>query len=680
MKWEVLDMRQKTSLFNKGIFVQDLRSVGWIGIVYFLLLVAVGPLQTLLDVEDYRKSVLEPQSYMQSRAIDFFELDSAHVLLTFTVPVVLSIFLFRYLHTKMAANYIHSLPMKRSTLFHQRMLTGSLLLLLPLVIDTFIMFGIGQGYDLGTAYSFKSLSLWFVSLLLFNLFVFAGSTFVAMFTGMSLLQGALTYIMFILPTGIFMIILQYEDLFLFGFSSELVQSGYSSKIFPIERMANITNGPLSLLEWVIYILLTVIFYIVALLIYRHRKTEAATQAIVVRPLRPVFKYGVTTCFMLVGGIYFWSNQEDTKWLTVGLIVGSLIGYIIGTMILEKTWRIFSKWKGYIGFAIAAFIIMFTLNLDVFGYENHVPKSNEVKRVYASSEYAEIETLLANDNEFNRYIKESVKNDEFNSESEARSYYEKKFFTNKNDINNVITLHKSIVNDKEKLQSLHKSQDNMVIFVYELKDGSHIMRQYNLPNNKYDSVYKPIVESDEYKENLYPVLNLGENEVRQIILTNGIGFMDKQEVIAAPNDVKELLGLMKQDAKAQTYGDIIRGKGMLINGEFMIGKDSVQSDQIPLTFTKTIKWLKAHHLYDKVVPKADEFDYVVVKKYNINGTYEEIASTEKIIDKDKINQLIKLSSDKGLEYSINFVSKNGRSNYEVNVQYEDLPNDIKKQLN
>ena len=80
MKWEVLDMRQKTSLFNKGLFVQDLRSVGWIGIVYFLLLLAVGPLQTLLKVEEYRKSVLEPQSYMQSRVINFFELDSAHVI------------------------------------------------------------------------------------------------------------------------------------------------------------------------------------------------------------------------------------------------------------------------------------------------------------------------------------------------------------------------------------------------------------------------------------------------------------------------------------------------------------------------------------------------------------------------------------------------------------------------
>ncbi|MGK9181609.1 hypothetical protein KXS12_05060 [Priestia filamentosa] len=673
-------MRQKTSLFNKGIFVQDLRSVGWIGIVYFLLLVAVGPLQTLLKIEEYRKTVLEPQYYMQSRVINFFELDSAHVLLTFTVPVVLSIFLFRYLHTKMAANYIHSLPMKRSTLFHQRMLTGSLLLLLPLVIDTFIMFGIGQGYDLGTAYSFKSLSLWFVTLLLFNLFVFAGSTFVAMFTGMSLLQGALTYIMFILPIGIFTIILQYEDLFLFGFSSELVQSGYSSKIFPIERMANITDGPLSLLEWCIYILVTVFFYNVALLIYRHRKTEAATQAIVVRPLRPVFKYGVTTCFMLVGGVYFWSNQDDIKWLIVGLIIGSLIGYIIGSMILEKTWRIFSKWKGYIGFAIAAFIIMFTLNLDVFGYENHVPKSNEIKRVYISSEYVDIETLLANDNEFNRYIEESIKNGEFNSEAEARRYYKREFFKNKNDINNVIKLHKSIINDKEKLQSLHKSRDNMVIFVYELKDGSHVMRQYSLPNHKYENVYKPIVESDEYKENLYPVLSLKENEVQQIILTNGIGFMEKQEVISDSNGVKELFNLMKQDARAQTYGDIIRGKGMLINVEFITGKDRMRTDQIPLTFTKTIKWLKEHHLYDKVVPKADEFDYVVVKKYNINGSHEEIASTEEITDKNKINQLIKLSSDKGLEYSIDFVSKNGHSNYEVNVQYEDLPNDIKKQLN
>ena len=225
-------MRQKTSLFNKGIFVQDLRSVGWIGIVYFLLLVAVGPLQILLNVEHYHKTLMQSKISNEISLPEFLGSAEAYTILTCILPVALAVLLFRYLHTKLAGDYIHSLPIKRNALFHQRMLTGIGILVLPLFLNALIMLGVGQGYHLGEVYSIKSVGLWFITVLLFNLLVFTGSTFVAMFTGMSLLQGVFTYIMFVFPVGILMISLQYADLFLFGFSSFLVRDSYTSTLFP----------------------------------------------------------------------------------------------------------------------------------------------------------------------------------------------------------------------------------------------------------------------------------------------------------------------------------------------------------------------------------------------------------------------------------------------------------------
>ena len=91
--------------------------------------------------------------------------------------------------------------------------------------------------------------------------------------------------------------------------------------------------------------------------------------------------------MLTGGMYFGDFQK-MGWIIFGFIVGSLIGYSIATMILEKTWRILYKWKGYIGFAIVASISLLLLNMDIVGYENNVPQDSEVKRVYVSSEIPE----------------------------------------------------------------------------------------------------------------------------------------------------------------------------------------------------------------------------------------------------------------------------------------------------
>lgn len=667
-------MRQKTSLFNKGLFVQDLRSVGWIGIVYFLLLLAVGPLQILLNVEHYHKTIMQSKISNEVSLPEFLGSAEAYTILTCILPVALAMLLFRYLHTKLAGDYIHSLPIKRNALFHQRMLTGIGILVLPLFLNALIMLGVGQGYHLGEAYSMKSVGLWLITVLLFNLLVFTGSTFVAMFTGMSLLQGVFTYIMFVFPVGILMLSLQYADLFLFGFSSFLVRDSYTSTLFPGLRMAHSAAAPLSIIEWIVYIVLILAFYVVALFLYKRRKTETATQAIVVKPLRPVFKYGVTACFMLTGGIYFGDFQK-MGWIIFGFIVGSLIGYSIATMILEKTWRILYKWKGYIGFAIVASISLLLLNMDIFGYENNVPQDSEVKRVYVSSEIPEIDRILATDEE----LEEQVKRGEI-SPGEVEMYYRKNFFTDRTNIHNVTTFQKEIVKDKNELELIPEKENNMVVFVYELKNGDKEVRKYNLPPHKYDNLYKPIVESDEYKKNLYNALRINENQIDRIVLSSGIGFDDKQEVLTDQSQMKDLLRAVKQDIKNQKYKEIQKGTNTFVDIELIQGKNEPLIDSIPSTFNQTMKWLKDHQIYKEIVPMASDFDYVVVQKWDPTVSEGEVASTDKITDKDKINQLIKLASNAGYEYRMEFHSKSGHSIYETGVHYEDLPNDIKKQLN
>ncbi|MEH7488281.1 hypothetical protein [Priestia megaterium] len=100
-------MQSKTSSFNRGMWIQSMRNVGWIGALYTLVLLFILPLQIILR---YTGEVNENGMYTEKLKTLFEVVGSLQFLFMFTVPVVLAIFLFRYIQTKSAADYIHSLP------------------------------------------------------------------------------------------------------------------------------------------------------------------------------------------------------------------------------------------------------------------------------------------------------------------------------------------------------------------------------------------------------------------------------------------------------------------------------------------------------------------------------------------------------------------------------------------
>ena len=137
-------MQSKTSSFNRGMWIQSMRNVGWIGLVYLLVLLFALPLQLIFTFT----GKVEPYIEKPDTLFDVF--GGLEFVLMFVVPVLLGIFLFRYIQTKIAADYIHSLPIKRSTLFHQNMLLGALVLVVPILITGIVTFAV-KGVLISTA-------------------------------------------------------------------------------------------------------------------------------------------------------------------------------------------------------------------------------------------------------------------------------------------------------------------------------------------------------------------------------------------------------------------------------------------------------------------------------------------------------------------------------------------------
>lgn len=259
-------MKLRTSLFNRGILVQDIRNVGWIGSAFFICLLFSLPLQLIMGYT--RENEFHP--YQPPNSL-FALSNEFQIFMTFTFPVLLAIFMFRYIHVKLTSDFTHSLPLKREQLFHQHVVFGLVVIIVPLFLTALSLTILGLILPYKELLSFTSVLEWFSFSALFHVFVFLTGVFVAMFTGMSILQGALTYILFLFPVGVTVLFISNLEFYLFGFTATYYLDSQIEKYIPFIRLSQLERLPLTLTEGLGYVLLCFIFYVCALLVYKKRR-------------------------------------------------------------------------------------------------------------------------------------------------------------------------------------------------------------------------------------------------------------------------------------------------------------------------------------------------------------------------------------------------------------------------
>lgn len=603
-------MPSKTSSFNRGIWRQNVRNVGWIGLVYFLCLTFALPLQLLMMYSNKERMFnYEPKGL-------FHIMGEFQILLVFILPVLLAVFLFRYMQVKLSTDYIHSLPIRRETLYHQQALLGSLLLVVPVLLTGVILWLLHGALDLSQFYSKSEIGQWMLVTCLWNLFVFFAGVFVAVFTGMSVLQGALTYILLILPASLIIMTFMNTKYFLFGFAVDYYSNQQIERLIPFVRAFEMTNRPLTGTEWAVYGFLIVLFYTLSLIVYKKRHIEAATQAIAFRPLQPVFQYGVTFCAMLVGGMYYGETQGDFGWILFGMVSASLIGYFVARMILQKTWRVFSQWKGYMFFALTMLIAGLLLQMDITGYEKRQPELADIKRVYFS------DSLYPLTDAYQKEKEEQLARGEFNTMDEEEYY-----FQDPKNIQYIYELHQQII--KEQPERVHPRDTRSVAIGYELNNGRKIVRYYDIPFEPYKPLYKPIVESNEFKENHYSLLREGaKNEVIDKITIQPDGPTGKRAVITDPKKIKEFTSIVKEELKSETAEQIFDDSSSWAYIEFLYSNNKQMNVPWKKSYRKVEEWLKQNKLLEQARVMPEDLAYaVVIKNEEGKERYEYMHSNE-----------------------------------------------------
>ena len=209
----------------------------------------------------------------------------------------------------------------------------------------------------------------------------------------------------------------------------------------------------------VYLAVGAVLVVLGMLLYKHRRMEAAGDVVSVRILKPVFKYCFALGGALVLGVCAHNMLKDSYYSDGGawellalMLIGGFVCYFAAEMMINKTFHV---WKGKVlaGFAVFAVVLSALVcagEFDLTGYERRLPTSDEVVSVTVNG------------------VSEEIK------------------LAEKYNVERTIALHSQIVSHKKLSEAGFRSGEyiNSVAGVvtleveYELKDGGTLKRVYN----------------------------------------------------------------------------------------------------------------------------------------------------------------------------------------------------------
>lgn len=588
MSWEVQTMKSKISFFNAGLFRSTLRRFWPLWTIHFAGWLLFLPVLTLMNNLGPNKSTDFIFAICESAVF-------ASSVVAFIMAILAAMAVFSFMYSSRSTGLIASLPVRREAIFGSAWLGGVFAVLASNLVIALLTFLFSLDATINTALAFKAAFTWLgVYSMQFILF-YGIASLTAVMTG-SIAVLPILYIIFnFLAVGMETIIRLDFSCLIWGMSNgsfDCVLDFLSPLVYMLENFTPVlkyntpyaydtyglalqTNECISFTfnHWLpsaIYCVVGLVFSAAALMIFRRRRMESAGDVIAVRCMRPVFKYGVTVCSALCGGLLlytvlfalFESRSASVFIMILSMIIFAFIGYFGAKMLLEKSFHVFrGSWVGFI--VVCCLCAVFTLccDLDVCGIGAYVPKEGSIKSITV-------------------YQTGSVEDPAI--------------------IENYRQLHEKIVSYKDEYEHIVYSDDTeSIMFEYKLKNGRTVSREYTLPmdDENVERYYELANTPNLLLERFSPSIPADEEHCSRAILYIG----DNQIIDLTPAQAIDFYrNALLPDIKAghkvisRTYDDIIAT--MYITFEQAIDNSRYYDSQdivveITTDCTECISWIK-----------------------------------------------------------------------------------------
>lgn len=397
-------MRSATSFFDKTLFRSQLKHTWplWLGYTALWLFLVPVTLFSALSAYQGGYSAADASRLLLNAGV------RGGVFISFFFGLFFAMLAFSHLTQSRATNGFHALPVRRETIFLTAYLTG-LFCQLSTILVTFL---------LGAAVSAPlHLSFWSVtgaamgSAMLEAVFFYSFAALCMMMTGQILAAPVFYFVGNILVPGMEYLLRNFAGNFLYGYSGHTdVALGFLSPplymytmctevaIASIETCESdsyyVTAYALEHRSFMIlaaYALAGLVIALIALLLYRTRKSEMTGSTVAFPWATPIFKYGVAFCTAVALGqlLYFFlfgqyrsSSSDSLPGTILCMAAAGLVGYFVAEMLIKKSFRVFRTGaKGAVIVALALVLLGVAMSFDLTGYEKRVPDESEIESAF-----------------------------------------------------------------------------------------------------------------------------------------------------------------------------------------------------------------------------------------------------------------------------------------------------------
>lgn len=549
-------MNSKTSLFSKALVKSDIKRYWWVSVIYIVL--------TALFIL--------PNAVMKDIGDVYSRFDSDNGALALFFAFALGGLLFSYLHRVNSVSFMNSIPVSRTTQYLSHILSGFILLIVPITVTSLVIFFEELHYGSGIQFCYK----YFYTCLLYSACAFMLTTFTSVLSGNLISTYVFGGGFIALPYFILSMANEIFSKNVYGFvdyDEGIMQYIY---IMGIDEMWAKRS--------VIYITIAVALFIISLVLYKLRNMENYGEVVAFKSLKPILMYFVAVCFGLFGydSLYYIHNRSLN--FTLGVLPLGVVALIAVFMLNQKSFSFKGIFKPIVIFAVCMGIVNVIFAFDLTGYEKRIPDENNVVSIDAFSGY--YANCYATSRDYGAPIYDDIN---------------KGILTDKKDIDTITKLHKYLVQ-----RGAVNDNSISIKITYTLKNNKKLSRNYLLNYNEMKDIYS----IDNYKKVIYPIANDNKKEMDYVELSDSRSLSPSIRLYNI--DINKLYDVVKKDVIKLTPED-------LSAIDFGIDSDS----HLDIHFTEYVNYKGKTYKYDisQNIPLnscfKDVIDYLQQQGYTSN---------------------------------------------------------------
>ena len=522
-------------LFFKLLW-HDVKSRIWVAVVLLVVFAIRFPILGLSAIESNlwlldEKAITQKQ--LTEEIINWVSPNGLMLLTLLAASAALCAFTgFSYLHSRMKLDVYHSIPIKRAKLLAIQYTGGMLIFLIPFLSAHLLYIVICMMRGLFSAQvGIQVLGHIVTQFSIFLLFYHIAITAI-MLTG-RILVGLAAYVVigsyyYIVRS----IVLIYMQSFFSTYYYDYAGEYYYLRGIEIYKADDFK-------AWMAF-LLSALFAILFIWLYKRRPSEAAERSIAFSRIEPWVKIMVMIPFTLGCGMFArqMNSMHQDVWMVAGIVFGLLISHCLIEVIYSFDMKaVLSHRISFVAACLGAVLLTAFFRFDLLGYDRYMPAKDDVvgMGIYAD------QLGMSGTYGISAPLKKELEEMHLEELPEAFQIIETGITR--------AELFKNITEDEKMYE--YGYGDTLYAY-YKLKSGRTIIRQYSIPLSDIKDQLEVLFEDGDFKKGLYPILNSDETDIKELVISD---ISSDTYMKLSQSQISDILEAYQRDVAALTYEEV-----------------------------------------------------------------------------------------------------------------------------